>query len=186
MNREIACEVHRRLLLHTTPSSVAGAILSSFDSPFQSLILTILSAQTTDRAVNKLSATPSSPATQRRKRSPVLSLRRWNPLIKSIGFHRAKARYIVGTARILVTDFGGEVPRTIVKNSSQTSWRRKKDRQHRSLPRVWHQRWYSRRHPRSTGLKDGSGLPTAPALRSSSVTSWSSSLRRPGRISTTF
>lgn len=111
MNRETACEVHRRLLLRY-PIVGGRRHFIEFDNPFQSLILTILSAQTTDRAVNKISDAlfaryPTPEALARAEPEEVESI------IKSIGFHRAKARYIVGTARILVTDFGGEVPRTM-------------------------------------------------------------------------
>ena len=35
------------------------------------------------------------------------------PIIRTIGFYRTKARHIVGAARKVVGEFGGEVPRTM-------------------------------------------------------------------------
>lgn len=111
MNRETACEIHRRLLLHY-PIVGGRRHFIEFANPFQSLILTILSAQTTDRAVNNISNAlfaryPTPEALARAEPDEV------EPIIKSIGFHRSKARYIVGTAQMLVADFDGEVPRTM-------------------------------------------------------------------------
>jgi len=116
MNREIACEVYRRLLAHY-PIVGGKRHFIDFDSPFESLILTILSAQTTDRAVNAIrddlfSRYPTPEALARAEPEEV------EPLIRSIGFHHSKARYIVGTARKLISDFGGEVPRTIAELQS--------------------------------------------------------------------
>ncbi|RMG48191.1 MAG: endonuclease III [Acidobacteria bacterium] len=78
--------------------------------PFQLLVATILSAQTTDRAVNKV-----TPALFRRFPTPrrLASARpeEIEPLIASIGLFRTKARAVVGTARALVERFGGKVPR---------------------------------------------------------------------------
>ncbi len=111
MNRETACEVYRRLLAHY-PVVGGRRHFIDFDNPFEALILTILSAQTTDRAVNAVRDTlfsryPTPEALARAEPEEV------EPLIKSIGFHHVKARYVVGTARRLVSDFGGEVPRTM-------------------------------------------------------------------------
>ncbi|MCK8517435.1 endonuclease III [Methanoculleus sp. 7T] len=111
MNRETACEVYRRLLEHY-PIVGGRRHFIEFENPFEALILTILSAQTTDRAVNAVrddlfSRYPTPEALAGAEPEEV------EPIIKSIGFHHAKARYIVGTARKLVSEFGGEVPRTM-------------------------------------------------------------------------
>jgi endonuclease-3 len=78
--------------------------------PYQLLVATILSAQTTDRAVNEV-----TPALFRRYPDPG-SLAAASPedvaeQIASIGLFRNKARSIVGAARALVERHGGEVPR---------------------------------------------------------------------------
>jgi endonuclease-3 len=79
------------------------------DNPFQLLIATILSAQTTDRSVNMI--TPELfrryPAAQ--------DLAAANPaeveaLIKPTGFFRAKTQRIIAASRKLVEMFGGTVP----------------------------------------------------------------------------
>ena len=79
------------------------------DGPFQLLAATILSAQTTDDNVNKV-----TPALFARYPTPS-DLAHADPteverLIHSTGFFRSKARNIIGMARALDDDFGGEVP----------------------------------------------------------------------------
>ena len=111
MNRETACEVYRRLFAEY-PAVDGRRHFLDFHNPFETLILTILSAQTTDRAVNAVrdalfSRYPTPEALARAEPDEV------EPLIRTIGFHHTKARYIVETARKLVSDFGGEVPRTM-------------------------------------------------------------------------
>jgi endonuclease-3 len=82
------------------------------ESPFQLLIATILSAQTTDRSVNLV-----TPELFRRYPSAG-DLAAADPavvevLIKPTGFFRLKTARIIGASRTLVELFGGEVPRTI-------------------------------------------------------------------------
>ncbi|GAB4223179.1 MAG: endonuclease III [Acidobacteriota bacterium] len=78
--------------------------------PFQLLVATILSAQTTDRAVNRVTPAlfarwPDAAALAAADPAEV------EPLIASIGLYRNKARAIVGAARCLVDRHGGRVPR---------------------------------------------------------------------------
>jgi len=77
--------------------------------PFQLLIATILSAQTTDRSVNlvtprlfELYPTAGDLA--------AADPGRVEELIKPTGFFRAKTRSIIAASRKLADDFGGEVP----------------------------------------------------------------------------
>ncbi len=82
------------------------------DNPFQLLTATILSAQCTDERVNKV--TPGlfqkfpTPQDFAALAQPVLEVE-----IRSTGFFRNKARSIIGMAKKLVGDFGGQVPRTM-------------------------------------------------------------------------
>ncbi len=82
------------------------------ENPFQLLIATILSAQTTDRSVNLV--TP-----ELFRRCPTAEdLAAANPaevemLIKPTGFFRAKTKRIIAASRTLVDLFGGEVPNTM-------------------------------------------------------------------------
>ncbi|MBV8203262.1 MAG: endonuclease III [Acidobacteria bacterium] len=78
-------------------------------NPFQLLIATILSAQTTDRSVNSI--TPALFA----RYPTALDLAAADPaqvevIIKPTGFFRAKTRSIIAASRKLVDLFGGEVP----------------------------------------------------------------------------
>jgi len=81
-------------------------------NPFELLIATILSAQTTDVRVN--SVTPSLfeayPTPERMAEAPQDHL---EELIHSTGFYRQKAKSIRQTAETLVQNFNGEVPRTM-------------------------------------------------------------------------
>src|ERR1700730_14003427 len=80
--------------------------------PFQLLIATILSAQTTDKLVNSI--TPEL----FRRYPTAADLAAADPaeveeLIKRTGVYRAKTRSIIGASRKLVELFGGEVPGNI-------------------------------------------------------------------------
>jgi len=79
---------------------------------FQLLVATILSAQCTDERVNKVTpnlfAKYPTPRDFAAAQQEVLEQD-----IKSTGFFRNKARSIIGAAKRLVSDFGGEVPRTM-------------------------------------------------------------------------
>jgi endonuclease-3 len=83
-----------------------------YETPFQLLIAVILSAQTTDKRVNSI-----APALFGRYPDAVAlakaNLFELREILRPIGFFRAKARAIRGTARLLVKKHGGEVPRTI-------------------------------------------------------------------------
>jgi endonuclease-3 len=76
---------------------------------FQLLVATILSAQSTDQGVNMV-----TPALFRRyPDAKALAKARTGDLekrIHSTGFFRAKARSLIGMAKALVADHGGEVP----------------------------------------------------------------------------
>jgi endonuclease-3 len=83
-----------------------------FTTPFELLAAVLLSAQATDVGVNKAT----------RKLFPVantpqaildLGLEKLEGYIKTIGLYRSKARHLIEACRILVDQFGGEVPRTL-------------------------------------------------------------------------
>ena len=77
---------------------------------WQLLVATILSAQGTDERVNKttpaLFAKYPTPQDLARKKPEDIE-----PDIRSTGFFRNKSKSIVGAAKKVVADFGGEVPR---------------------------------------------------------------------------
>jgi len=82
------------------------------ENPFQLLIATILSAQTTDRSVNLV--TPELfrryPTAEELVAADPAEVER---LIKPTGFFRAKTQRIIAASRKLVELFGGEVPKTM-------------------------------------------------------------------------
>ncbi len=82
------------------------------DNAFQLLVATILSAQCTDERVNKV-----TPELFRKYPTPAdfaaIKPEALEPEIYSTGFFRNKAKSIVGAARKIVSDFGGQVPRTM-------------------------------------------------------------------------
>ncbi|GAA5535136.1 endonuclease III [Deinococcus aluminii] len=81
----------------------------AFGSPFELLVATVLSAQATDVSVN--AATPAlfaryPDAFAMSQASP----EDIEPLIRTIGLYRGKARNLAALARLLVERHGGEVP----------------------------------------------------------------------------
>ncbi len=80
-----------------------------FESPFQLLVATILSAQCTDERVNQVTAELFAryPTAEKLDRVP---LSRLETLIKSTGFFRNKAKNIKACCRELVKRYGGQVP----------------------------------------------------------------------------
>lgn len=80
-----------------------------FHSPFQLLVSTVLAAQSTDNQVNKITQTlyqkyPDAQA------FAALTPEELEEEIRSIGLYKNKARNIVALSRILVEQYGGEVP----------------------------------------------------------------------------
>ncbi|MCL1880270.1 MAG: endonuclease III [Actinomycetia bacterium] len=80
-----------------------------FSDPFTLVIAVLLSAQTTDIAVNKV-----TPELFRRWPDPA-TMAAADPsdvaeVIRSIGFYRVKAAHCVQTAQTLLSEYGGKVP----------------------------------------------------------------------------
>ena len=83
-----------------------------FQSPLQLIIATVLSAQCTDKRVNSL-----TPALFKKyknvKAFARADLQDIETLVFQAGFYKVKARHIKGLATKILTDFGGEVPRSL-------------------------------------------------------------------------
>ena len=83
-----------------------------FSNPFELVVAVILSAQCTDKRVNL-----TTPGLFRRYPTPqqlaAASEDDVFELVKSISYPRNKSRHLLGMARMLVSDFGGEVPSDI-------------------------------------------------------------------------
>jgi endonuclease-3 len=83
-----------------------------YADPFQLAVATILSAQSTDEQVNKVTPElfrrfPDAEALAGADREEV------EEIVHSTGFFRNKAKNIIGMARGLVEEHGGEVPRSL-------------------------------------------------------------------------
>lgn len=84
----------------------------NFTNPFSMVICVLLSAQTTDAAVNKVtpelfSRWPDAPTMAQANPADIAEV------IRSIGFYRTKSQHCVTASQMIVADFGGEVPRTM-------------------------------------------------------------------------
>lgn len=82
-----------------------------YDSPYQLLVAVILSAQCTDVKVNKVTpalfaAYPDAAALAAAEPSDV------EPYIRTCGLFSNKSKNLVATARILVAQYGGQVPQS--------------------------------------------------------------------------
>jgi endonuclease III len=82
-----------------------------YSSPFELLVAVILSAQATDKGVNKATAglfreanTPQAVLT--------LGVKGLSTFIKSIGLYNGKAKNIIATCALLLERHGGQVPTT--------------------------------------------------------------------------
>ena len=83
-----------------------------YETPFQLLVATILSAQSTDARVNMV--TPALFTRYRDARALAkASAAELEPQIHSTGFFRAKSKSLIGMAQTLVARHGGEVPATL-------------------------------------------------------------------------
>jgi endonuclease-3 len=107
-NKEIA-EIIKRLKKEYpgTPQTVLR-----FSTPFELLVATILSAQTTDVLVNKVTADIF------KKYRSVQDVANTTPEkfaqdIRSVNFFNNKAKNINKTAKMIIEKFGGEVPQTM-------------------------------------------------------------------------
>lgn len=95
-----------RVLAETYPDAM---IELEFEDPFQLLVVTVLSAQTTDRRVNSVSPTlfstypdaPSMAAAEREKLEQIIA---------STGFFRAKTDSLLKLSQALVERYDGQVP----------------------------------------------------------------------------
>lgn len=83
-----------------------------FTTPFELLVATVLSAQSTDRRVNSVTrelfaSHPDASALASADREEI------ERIIGPVGFFRNKATAIIGLSRRVVDDFDGEVPATL-------------------------------------------------------------------------
>lgn len=107
---ERAVEVCRRLAEKYGPVEC----FLDHQSPFRLVISVLLSAQTTDAQVNRVTPElferfPTPEAMAAATPAEVAEV------IHSLGFYKTKARHCVEAAQMIVSEFGGEVPRTMAE-----------------------------------------------------------------------
>jgi endonuclease-3 len=111
MKKQDAARIYAALLKRYPESKdVPGTVARG--TPFEVLILTILSAQTTDKAVLKvkkpLFAKYPTPAKLAKAKVEELE-----PIIHSLGYYHAKAKNITAASQALLDRFNGSVPETM-------------------------------------------------------------------------
>ena len=109
-----------------SPARVAGLIAGlerlypeahcelDFADPFQLLVATILSAQSTDKVVNTITPElfrrwPDAAALAAAEQAEV------EPVVARTGMFRQKSKNILGAARLIAREHGGRVPRTMAQ-----------------------------------------------------------------------
>ncbi len=103
-----ADEIRTRLKQHYPKAKIA----LNYSNPMELLVATILSAQSTDVMVNKVTASLF-------KKYPTVksfanaNLQEFEQDVKSTGFYHNKAKNIVNSAKLITEQFGGKVPSTM-------------------------------------------------------------------------
>ena len=106
-------EIDRRLLAAHGPQKC----FLVHETPFQLLVATILSAQCTDKMVNKVTAELFKNHS-RPEDFASLEPAELEKMIHSCGYYRAKAKNIVNASRVLVEQFNSEMPSTMEELTS--------------------------------------------------------------------
>jgi len=110
-NRKARAVEIQRLLAEAYPDATCAL---HWRNPFELLAATILSAQTTDETVNRV-----TPELFRRYQTPEqfagAVVEELEAIIKPSGFYHNKTKSLIGAGKLLVAEFGGEVPRTMAE-----------------------------------------------------------------------
>ena len=111
MNKQDATRIYS-ILLKRYPDARESPTTVCRGTPFEVLILTILSAQTTDRAVllvkKPLFSKYPTPVSLGKAHIPDVER-----IIHSLGFYHAKAKNIIAASHALLSEFNGKVPQTM-------------------------------------------------------------------------
>ena len=107
MNKTIRTEIFTRLR-DADPHPTTEL---NFSSPFELLIAVLLSAQATDKGVNKATA-KLFPVANTPQAMLDLGLEGVMEYTRTIGLYQTKSRHIIQTCRLLLDKHGGQVPQT--------------------------------------------------------------------------
>jgi len=111
MKKQDAARIYSALLKRY-PAAPNSPEMVCRGTPFEVLILTILSAQTTDRAVLKIKKPLFSkyPTPVKLAKAELAEVER---IIHSLGYYHAKAKNIIAASQALIAEHGGRVPETM-------------------------------------------------------------------------
>ena len=111
MKKQDAARIYAALLRRYPEAKDVPATVAR-GTPFVVLILTILSAQTTDKAVLKVKKPLflKYPTPAKLAKAEVEDV---EPIIHSLGYYHAKAKNIIAASQALLDRFGGDVPETM-------------------------------------------------------------------------
>ena len=85
-----------------------------YDNPYQLLVAVILSAQCTDKRVNMTTAAIFEKYRTLKELSKA-TFEELFPFIKSISYPNNKTKHLIGMAKMVEEDFGGEIPMTVAQ-----------------------------------------------------------------------
>jgi len=105
MNKQIRAEIFSRLQAENPQPETE----LEYSSPFELLIAVLLSAQATDKSVNKATKQLFADAPTPEKML-ALGSKGLKKYIKTIGLYNTKAENILKTCRILIEQYGSQVP----------------------------------------------------------------------------
>ena len=105
MNKEKRTEIFRRL--HAENPRPTTEL--NYSTPFELLVAVVLSAQATDKGVNKATA-KLFPVANTPQAILALGVEGLKEYIKTIGLFNSKAENVIKTCAILLEQYGGEVP----------------------------------------------------------------------------
>lgn len=105
-------ERYRRVISYfeSTMPDVSSEL--AYTTPFQLLVAVVLSAQCTDKRVNMVtpalfSAFPTAESMSESTEDEIFSY------IKSVSYPNSKSKHLLGLSKMLVSEYGGEVPDTL-------------------------------------------------------------------------
>ena len=105
-------ERYRRVISYfeSTMPDVSSEL--AYTTPFQLLVAVVLSAQCTDKRVNMVtpalfSAFPTAESMSESTEEEIFSY------IKSVSYPNSKSKHLLGLSKMLVSEYGGEVPDTL-------------------------------------------------------------------------
>lgn len=102
----------KRLVSHLKKTYPKPKTELRYKTPFQLVVAVMLSAQTTDKAVNKV-----TDVIYKKYKTPKdfahANLKQLTKEISSLSFFRNKAKAVIGAAKKIEVDFKGKVPRTV-------------------------------------------------------------------------